>query len=50
MKLFDPNTWPENPTDADRRQLGDMYARHQIFKLKVTVVLFALVALIHLLR
>lgn len=44
MKLFDPNTWPKNPTDADRKQLWDMYANHQKFKLKVLLVLVAVLA------
>ena len=39
MKLFNPETWPENPTDADRRELSDMYAAHQKFKLKVVLLL-----------
>jgi hypothetical protein len=37
MKLFDSSTWPENPTDADRRELANKYADLQIFKLKVLI-------------
>ena len=38
MKLFDSRTWPENPTDADRRELSDKYANLQKFKLKVLIL------------
>lgn len=50
MKLFDPDTWPENPTDADRKELSDLYAEHQIFKLKVIVVLGLVLFLLHAFR